>query len=130
MTRSRSTGPLTEIWSAPIGIAAKFTVAATDDGHVYVGTRSNGTSATAGVVYGFGVTSNPPFTGTGQVTLPDAGVGGASSAASVTLTATQAMQVSQCPRHHVDDLAVAVQRGHRDPERAGHRQLPGGPQGG
>ena len=90
-------GVLKEIWSAPIGIAAKFTVAATDDGHVYVGTRSDGSSATAGVVYGFGVTSNPPFTGTGQVSLPDAGVGGASSSASVTLTATQAMQLSSAP---------------------------------
>ncbi len=49
------------------------------------------------MVYGFGVTSNPPFTGTGQVTLPDAGVGGASSAAAVTLTATQAMQLSRAP---------------------------------
>ena len=123
-------GVLKEIWSAPIGIAAKFTVAATDDGRVYVGTRSDGSSATAGMVYGFGVTSNPPFTGTGQVTLPDAGVGGASSATAVTLTATQAMQLSRAPVTTSTKLAVAVQAGHRDPERAGHRQLPGGPQGG
>jgi hypothetical protein len=90
-------GVLKEIWSAPIGIAAKFSVVATDDGHVYVGTRSDGSSATAGMVYGLGVTSNTPFTGTGQVTLPDAGVGGASSATSVTLTATQAMQLCSAP---------------------------------
>jgi hypothetical protein len=90
-------GVLKQIWSAPIGLAAKFEVPATDGDRVYVGSRNDGTSPTAGVVYGFGLTSNPPFTGTGQLTLPDAGVGGTASSATVTLTAAQAMELTSAP---------------------------------
>jgi len=39
---------LTPLWSAPIGTASKFTVPATDDGRVYVGTRD-------GHLLGFGL---------------------------------------------------------------------------
>jgi hypothetical protein len=39
---------LSPLWSAPIGTASKFTVPATDSGHVYVGTRD-------GHVLGFGL---------------------------------------------------------------------------
>ncbi len=46
-------GQLKEIWSAPIGTAAKFTVPATDNGRVYVGTRD-------GTVLGFGSPSTAP----------------------------------------------------------------------
>ena len=81
-------GVLKEIWSAPIGTAAKFSVPATDEGRVYVGTRSD-------MVYGFGITTGtPPFAGTGQVTLPEAGVKGKNSTATMTLTATQAMTIA------------------------------------
>jgi hypothetical protein len=81
-------GVLKEIWSAPIGTAAKFSVPATDEGRVYVGSRSD-------TVYGFGITTGtPPFTGTQQVTLPEAGVKATNSTATVTLTATQAMTVT------------------------------------
>jgi len=41
-------GVLPEIWSAPIGNAAKFTVPATSGGRVYVGARNDGTAATTG----------------------------------------------------------------------------------
>ena len=55
-----SNGTLTQVFSAPIGTASKFTVPATDSGRVYVGTRD-------GIVYGFG--SNGTTTGaTGPVT--------------------------------------------------------------
>ena len=91
-----SNGVLKEIWSAPIGTASKFTVAATDGGRVYVGTRGDGTATSPGVVYGFGATSQMPFasTGTQPVTFADAGVGGTASQATVTLTATQDVTVS------------------------------------
>ncbi len=40
-----STGVLQELWSAPIGNAAQFTVPATSNGRVYVGARNDGTAA-------------------------------------------------------------------------------------
>ncbi|HTX81903.1 MAG TPA: PQQ-binding-like beta-propeller repeat protein [Streptosporangiaceae bacterium] len=43
-----SSGVLREIWSAPIGNAAQFSVPATSDGRVYVGARNDGTAATTG----------------------------------------------------------------------------------
>jgi hypothetical protein len=49
-------GKLTLLWSAPIGTATKFTVAATDNGRVYVGTLD-------GKVYGFGSPDLAPLTG-------------------------------------------------------------------
>ena len=54
-----ATGTLALRWSAPIGTAGKFTVAATDGGRVYVGTRGDGDQ---GVVYGFGRTAPLPVT--------------------------------------------------------------------
>ena len=62
-TRSRrpAHATLTELWSAPIGTAAKFSVPATDGGHVYVGNRSD-------IVYGFGVSNALPLV-SGQVSF-------------------------------------------------------------
>lgn len=77
---------LREIWSADIGTAAKFTIAATDNGMVYVGTRD-------GDVYGFGITSGGALKRSGTVTYPDTAVGSAVSAP-VTLTATSTVTVS------------------------------------
>jgi hypothetical protein len=54
-----ATGALALRWSAPIGFAGKFSVAATDGGRVYVGTRGD---ETGGVVYGFGRTAPLPVT--------------------------------------------------------------------
>jgi len=87
-------GVLKEIWSAPIGTAAKFSVAATDGGRVYVGTRGNGTSTEPPAVYGFGVTSQLPFGKVQPVTFTDAGVGASSSSATVTLTASQDVTIN------------------------------------
>lgn len=93
-----SKGILPEIWSAPIGSAAKFAVAAADGGGVYVGTRGDsgtGAGSVPGVVYGFGVKGGtPPFTGAQQATLPDAGVNGTASAKNVTLTAARNVTVT------------------------------------
>lgn len=52
-----ATGVLPLRWSAPIGNAGKFSVAATDAGRVYVGTRGDDES---GVLYGFGRTAALP----------------------------------------------------------------------
>jgi hypothetical protein len=114
-------GVLEQIWSAPLGTTAKFEVPATDSGRLYTGVRNDGSaaatganattcptnfgsatytstdSACVGLVYGFGFASNPPFSGTGQVTLADAGVGGSSSSATVTVTANQAMTLNSAP---------------------------------
>ncbi|MDQ1746391.1 MAG: hypothetical protein QOD07_654 [Frankiaceae bacterium] len=65
-----ATGALALRWSAPIGFAAKFTVAATDGGRVYLGTRGSsedgssgdGGGGDGGVVYGFGRTTPLPVT--------------------------------------------------------------------
>ena len=77
---------LREIWSGNIGTAAKFTIAATDNGMVYMGTRD-------GNVYGFGVTSGGALKRSGTVTYPDTPVGSA-AAAPVTLTAAKTVTVS------------------------------------
>ena len=51
-----SGGVLRQLFSAPIGLASKFTVPATNAGRVYVGSRGSNTSSNPiGVVYGFGV---------------------------------------------------------------------------
>jgi hypothetical protein len=77
---------LTELWSAPIGTAAKFSVPATDGGHVYVGTRSD-------TVYGFGVSNALPLT-SGQVSFGSVGVGGAAKTLTATVTAARTMEVT------------------------------------
>jgi hypothetical protein len=46
--RPTATGVLKEVWSAPIGDAAQFSVPATSNGRVYVGARNDGTAATTG----------------------------------------------------------------------------------
>jgi hypothetical protein len=43
-----ATGVLQQLWSAPIGNAAEFSVAAASSGRVYVGARNDGTAATTG----------------------------------------------------------------------------------
>jgi hypothetical protein len=97
-------GVLKEIWSSPFTatisgkaypvLASKFTVAATDDGRVYVGTRGDTQGAAAGYLLGYGLKSDLPFTGTHPVTFPEAGAGGQPSTASVTLTATEDLTVT------------------------------------
>jgi Abnormal spindle-like microcephaly-assoc'd, ASPM-SPD-2-Hydin/PQQ-like domain len=77
---------LTELWSAPIGTAAKFSVPATDGGHVYVGTRSD-------TVYGFGVSNALPLV-SGQVSFGSVGVGGAAETLPATVTADRTMEVT------------------------------------
>ncbi|MDQ1686451.1 MAG: hypothetical protein QOC82_3188 [Frankiaceae bacterium] len=52
-----ATGALALRWSAPISTAGKFSVAATDGGRVYVGTRGDDDG---GVIYGFGRTAPLP----------------------------------------------------------------------
>jgi hypothetical protein len=81
-----NTATLTEYWSAPIGTAAKFSVPATDGGHVYVGTRSDS-------VYGFGVSNALPLTST-QVGFGAVTVGGAAKTLTATVTATRPMVVT------------------------------------
>jgi hypothetical protein len=78
-----SGGKLTQIWSAPIGIASEFAVPATDNGRVYVGTRD-------GHVIGFGSPSKAPLTGS-PVSFPATAVG---SSAPATATMTASTQVT------------------------------------
>jgi hypothetical protein len=77
---------LTEIWSGSIGTSAKFTIPATANGMVYVGTRD-------GDVYGFGVPAAAALTRSGNVSYPDTQLGSASTAP-VTVTATQTVTVT------------------------------------
>ena len=77
---------LTELWSAPIGTAAKFSVPATDGGHVYVGSRSD-------TVYGFGASNALPLV-SGQVSFGSVGVGGAAKTLTAAVTAARTMEVT------------------------------------
>jgi hypothetical protein len=83
---------LTEIWSAPLSTSAKFGTPATDGGHVYIGVRNDGVHASAGIVYGFGVSSSLPLT-SAQVSFGPA-VAGSAKTLTATITATQAMEVT------------------------------------
>jgi hypothetical protein len=76
---------LTQLWSAPIGTAAKFSVPATDGGHVYVGTRS-------ATVYGFGVSNALPLV-SGQVSFGSLSTGTAKTV-TATVTAARALEVT------------------------------------
>lgn len=80
---SGTTLPL--LWSSPLGVAAKFTVPATDSGRVYVGTSD-------GKVYGFGSPDTAPLTSAplsfGQVAV------GSSSTQNVTVTANSTVTVT------------------------------------
>jgi Abnormal spindle-like microcephaly-assoc'd, ASPM-SPD-2-Hydin/PQQ-like domain len=77
---------LSPIFSAPIGTAAKFTVPATSNGRVYVGTRD-------GHVYGFGAPpAAAPVTGT-TATFGQTGVSSGMSK-TVSITAAKAVTVT------------------------------------
>jgi hypothetical protein len=84
---------LPQIWSAPVGQAAKFAVAATDSGRVYVGSRSDGTDATRGVVYGFGASNAMPLLGK-QADFGAVGISGPAKTVTETIAATQDLQVA------------------------------------
>jgi predicted lipoprotein with Yx(FWY)xxD motif len=79
-----SSGQLNMIWSAPIGIAAKYSVPATDSGRVYVGTAD-------GHVLGFGAPDKAPLSGT---PLAFTVAVGSSSCGTATVTATAAVTVT------------------------------------
>jgi Abnormal spindle-like microcephaly-assoc'd, ASPM-SPD-2-Hydin/PQQ-like domain len=76
---------LTEIWSGSIGTSSKFTIPATANGMVYVGTRD-------GNLYGFGLGA-AALRSSGTATYPDTQVGSASSAPA-TVTATRTVTVT------------------------------------
>ena len=69
-----------------IGTAVKFTMAATSNGMVYVGTRD-------GNVYGFGITSGAALKSGGTHTFADTPVHAATTAAA-TVTATRTVTVT------------------------------------
>src|SRR6185437_7744258 len=77
---------ISPIWTAPIGTAAKFTIPATDKGHVYVGTRD-------GVLYGFGSPDSAPLTGM-PLSFGKVAVHGKAKTLTATLTATAAVKVN------------------------------------
>ena len=78
---------LNEIWSAPIGNASKFTIPATDNGRVYVGTRD-------GEVYGFGTPDSAPLGGASPVSFGQVPVGTTSAAQDVTVSASTSVTVN------------------------------------
>ena len=75
-----------EIWNANIGTAAKFSIAATNNGMVYVGTLD-------GDVYGFGITSGGPLKSGGTVTFADTTVNSANTSPA-TITATRTVTLT------------------------------------
>jgi hypothetical protein len=75
-----------EIWSGSIGTASKFSMAATGNGMVYIGTRD-------GDVYGFGITGAAALKSGGTATFPDTSVHSAATAPA-TLTATKTVTVT------------------------------------
>src|SRR5580704_14807548 len=77
---------LREIWSGTIGTAVKFSMAATNNGMVYVGTRD-------GDVYGFGITSGAALKSGGTDTFADTPVHSATTSAA-TVTATRNVTVT------------------------------------
>jgi hypothetical protein len=77
---------LSEIWAAPIGTSSKFSVAATDNGMVYVGTRD-------GHVFGFGLTGGAALTRSGSAQFGDTPVG-SSARKQVSVTATRTVTVT------------------------------------
>ncbi|MFF2246620.1 choice-of-anchor D domain-containing protein [Arthrobacter sp. NPDC058130] len=80
-----NTGNLKEVFSAPLGIGAKFSSVATDKGRVYVGTRD-------GHVMGFGAPTTSAV-GAKDTDLGNAKVG-TTVTGSVTITASRAVTVS------------------------------------
>jgi hypothetical protein len=79
---------LPELWSAPIGEAAKFTIPATDAGRVYVGTAD-------GHVLGFGSPDAAPLAGTAPVDFGLVPVGHTSGARKVTVRAVTTLTVTK-----------------------------------
>ena len=75
-----------EIWSAPIGTSSKFSVAATNNGTVYVGTRD-------GHVLGFGLTGGAALARGGSAQFQDTPVG-LSASKQVSVTATRTVTVT------------------------------------
>jgi hypothetical protein len=75
-----------EIWGGNIGTASKFSIAATGNGMVYVGTRD-------GDVYGFGITGAAALESGGTATFADTAANSASTA-SATVTATRTVTVT------------------------------------
>src|SRR5262249_35800499 len=76
---------ISEIWAAPIGTSSKFSVAATDNGMVYVGTRD-------GHVFGFGRTG-AALARSGSAQFQDTPLG-SSASKRVSVTATRAVTVA------------------------------------
>ncbi len=80
-----TTGQLKQVFSAPIGIASKFSTPATDGGRVYVGTRDGHILA-----FGAPTTSAVGATNTDLGTVPV----GASGKGTVSITASRAVTIS------------------------------------
>lgn len=78
---------LRELWSAPIGEAAKFTIPAASQGRVYVGTA-------AGRVIGFGSPDRAPLTGAAPVNFGQVPVGSQSKPDKMTVTAIGRIKVT------------------------------------
>lgn len=78
-------GHLPLLYSAPIGTASKFAVPATDNGHVYLGTRD-------GHVLGFGSPTTAAVTASQTTFAPEAV--GSTAQSTVTLTATRDVVVT------------------------------------
>jgi outer membrane protein assembly factor BamB len=77
---------ISEIWAAPIGTASKFSVPATNNGMVYVGTRD-------GHVFGFGLTGGAALARSESAQFADTPVGSAASK-QVSVTATRTVTVT------------------------------------
>jgi len=77
---------MSEIWSAPIGTASKFSIPATSNGMVYVGTRD-------GHLLGFGVTTGAALAGVRPVTFSPTAVG-ATAVKDATVTASTTVTVT------------------------------------
>jgi hypothetical protein len=95
------------LWSFPITSAGKFTIPATDNGRVYIGTRGPSTTTSTvcggvsvpagtrcGQVYGFGSPAKAPLTGGSPVLFGPAAVGGTPSQATAMITNTSASPVT------------------------------------
>src|SRR5581483_3333549 len=78
-------GVLTQLWSAPIGTAVKFTTPATSDGRVYIGTRD-------GKILAFGRPAKSVLTGS-PVSFGNVPVG-TTGTATLTVTAATALNVT------------------------------------
>jgi hypothetical protein len=78
---------MSPVWSATIGTASKFSIPATNDGRVYVGTRD-------GHVLGFGSPDAAPVTGATPVNFGDVAVSTSSARHDVILKATAPVTIN------------------------------------